>query len=192
MSRTHTRTVAHLEVSAAAFEEVRAKLAAADYGHAFSIEGEPGHEEVVAIDMHGIALIPLPTGDILDEKIRRIVEEARGKPMRVRYAAFDRIVALFDASPMKPPAEQTRRCIIGDYCQIHGFIHGAESEELRAALEKLIAEAKDQRSSLSRGDVTDLLNRIDARDSLAYLDAKARGENGPAADQTAAPRDRIT
>jgi hypothetical protein len=48
---TQTRTYAVLEVSTAAYEEIRAKLEAAGYEHAF-------HEDDgrVVIDMHGIAL----------------------------------------------------------------------------------------------------------------------------------------
>ena len=44
-----THTFVTLEVSAAAYEEIRAKLAAADYDHCFMEGGE--------IDMHGIALV---------------------------------------------------------------------------------------------------------------------------------------
>jgi len=44
-----TYTFVALEVSAAAYEEIRAKLEAADYGHCFTEAGE--------IDMHGIALV---------------------------------------------------------------------------------------------------------------------------------------
>lgn len=44
---THTRTFAEMEVSAAVFEEVAAKLMDAGYDHAF-VDG--------ALDMHGIAL----------------------------------------------------------------------------------------------------------------------------------------
>lgn len=50
MSRglTVTRTYAELEVSPAAYDEIAAKLRAADYGHVFTKDG--------LIDMHGIAL----------------------------------------------------------------------------------------------------------------------------------------
>lgn len=43
-----TRTLAHLEVSAAAFDEIAAKLREAGYNHAF-VDG--------AIDMEGIGLV---------------------------------------------------------------------------------------------------------------------------------------
>ncbi len=46
-----TRTYALLEVSPAAYAEIRAKLMAAGYEHAFHVD-----ERGEAIDMHGIAL----------------------------------------------------------------------------------------------------------------------------------------
>lgn len=97
-----TRTVAHLEISAAAFEEIKAKLAAAGYQHAFSIEGEPEHEAVIAIDMHGIAVIPTPDpltdNAISDGEIRRIAKAAIGKSKAERIQAFERICGLFGAT----------------------------------------------------------------------------------------------
>ncbi|NUP12928.1 MAG: hypothetical protein HOW73_43365 [Polyangiaceae bacterium] len=55
--------------------------------------------------------------------------------------------------------------VLRDYC-----LHGEEAEELRAGIEKLITETSDSgwRITLQR-----LLDEVDARDSLAYLDAKA-------------------
>lgn len=53
------------------------------------------------------------------------------------------------------------KCVIGRYCMGHKYIHGAEAEELRAFIESL---------SLSRQDRA-ALDAIDARDSLAYLEA---------------------
>lgn len=44
-----THTYATLEVSAAAYDEVKSRLLAVDYGHTINDEGE--------IDMHGIALV---------------------------------------------------------------------------------------------------------------------------------------
>lgn len=51
-------------------------------------------------------------------------------------------------------------CVIGVYCQRHGFIHGQEAEELRERLEELGDKA-----------VNRVLDEVDARDSLAYLEA---------------------
>lgn len=60
---TGTHTYALLEVSNAAYEEIAAKLRAADYHHAFN-EG--------AIDMHGIALVRAePTTGEPDEHTKR-------------------------------------------------------------------------------------------------------------------------
>ncbi len=44
-----TRTYAILEISRKAYNEIKALLKAADYGHAFAFNGD-------VIDMHGIAL----------------------------------------------------------------------------------------------------------------------------------------
>jgi hypothetical protein len=50
-------------------------------------------------------------------------------------------------------------CVIGDYCREHGFIHGAEAEELRERLSKL-----------NNAKVNAVLDDVDARDSCAYLE----------------------
>lgn len=50
MSYTHTYVI--LEVSQAAYDEIKSKLEAAEYQHAFHEDREHG----VVIDMHGIAL----------------------------------------------------------------------------------------------------------------------------------------
>lgn len=59
----------------------------------------------------------------------------------------------------RPPA---RSCTIGEYCDDHDFIHGAEAEELRERLAKL----KNRR-------VNAILDDVDARDAMAYLDRQA-------------------
>lgn len=52
---THTRTWAELEVSPETYHEIRDKLVAAGYGHAFGGDGE--------IDMNGIALVEQPRSE---------------------------------------------------------------------------------------------------------------------------------
>jgi len=59
-----------------------------------------------------------------------------------------------------------KKCVIGEYCSKHDFIHGAEAEELRSGIERLIDEGVTERG-LRR-----LLDEVDARDSLAYLEMK--------------------
>jgi hypothetical protein len=49
---THTRTYVILDLSAAAFDEIKAKLTAASYAHAFSQDAERG----LVIDMNGLAV----------------------------------------------------------------------------------------------------------------------------------------
>lgn len=58
-------------------------------------------------------------------------------------------------------------CVIGKYCHRHGFIHGAEAEELRKRIEGLITGHDDIYDSRLR----DVLDDVDARDSLALLEA---------------------
>jgi hypothetical protein len=61
-----------------------------------------------------------------------------------------------------------RECVIGRYCSRHGFIHGAEAEELRARLEAL----KD-------ATVNAVLEDVDARDSLAYVETERPEDTTP-------------
>lgn len=50
---TYTHTYAILEVSASAYDEIKSKLEAAGYQHAFHDDKD---EDGIVIDMHGIAL----------------------------------------------------------------------------------------------------------------------------------------
>ncbi len=65
------------------------------------------------------------------------------------------------------------KCVIGEYCRKHGFIHGGEAEELRQRLEALL-----ERGSFSGSEVRYILDDVDARDAAAVLEAAA-----PAAEQ---------
>lgn len=62
---------------------------------------------------------------------------------------------------------------MGHYCSEHNFVHGAEAEELRGKLEKLINEASiDEKVSVYQ--LQRLLDNVDARDSLAYLEGRPK------------------
>jgi hypothetical protein len=64
-------------------------------------------------------------------------------------------------------------CVMGKPCKEHdGVVHGAEAEELRAGLEKLVAEG-----FVTERAVTSLLDSIDARDSLAFLEAQRKNRS---------------
>ena len=52
---TYTHTYVTLEISAAAYDEIAAKLLKAGYSHCFNDDGE--------IDMHGLALVKSETED---------------------------------------------------------------------------------------------------------------------------------
>jgi hypothetical protein len=66
------------------------------------------------------------------------------------------------------------KCIIGVYCRKHNFVHGAEAEELRQRLGELLNVG----SETQHHTLQDVLDDVDARDSLAYLEA-----NGQAAER---------
>jgi hypothetical protein len=60
-------------------------------------------------------------------------------------------------------------CVIGKYCKDHDFIHGAEAEELREAIEQLEASTLD---AVLATTLRRLLDRIDARDSLSWCERR--------------------
>lgn len=56
-------------------------------------------------------------------------------------------------------------------CAVHvGAVHGGEAEELRAGIEQLIADDEELIWRAVRRELQDLLDRVDARDSLAHLE----------------------
>lgn len=64
-------------------------------------------------------------------------------------------------------------------CQEHGgIVHGMEAEELRAGIEELIAGADDSVDEdarvVSAADLQSLVDKVDARDSLAYREATSQ------------------
>lgn len=65
-------------------------------------------------------------------------------------------------------------------CNAHHCIHGGEAEELRSAIEKLIEEAHEDGDEfrISTGRLQRLLDSVDARDSLAFLEAGDRTRKG--------------
>lgn len=58
------------------------------------------------------------------------------------------------------------------YCSEHGFVHGAEAEELRHGIEKILSDACDEDDF--RRELRRLLEQVDARDSVAFLEASPR------------------
>jgi hypothetical protein len=70
-----------------------------------------------------------------------------------------RLYLMGDKDSTLPRQTTKPACIIGAYCRSHGFIHGAEAEELRERLEAL----DDPR-------VNAILYNVDARDSLAFTE----------------------
>lgn len=67
---------------------------------------------------------------------------------------------------------------VTDYCTVHGDVrHGKEAEELRAGVETLMEKSERTRGGGYAVNVVDLqrlLARVDARDSLAFVETKPR------------------
>jgi hypothetical protein len=66
----------------------------------------------------------------------------------------------------------------GVACADHGFVHGEEAEELRAGIERLASEHRGgagKRVTALCDDLLDLLDEVDARDSLAFREGKVGG-----------------
>jgi len=63
------------------------------------------------------------------------------------------------------------------YCLTHDFVHGAEAEELRSGIERLIERADadhDREPFVTVRELQRLLDKVNARDSLAFLEAEDR------------------
>ena len=79
-------------------------------------------------------------------------------------------------------ARPTNCPVYAGYCAEHGFTHGAEAEELREGVERILEkmpanseldtleDAQHELSSMRRA-LHDLLDAVDARDSLAFSES---------------------
>lgn len=92
-----------------------------------------------------------------------------------------------DNERKRPPT-----CPIRRFCLVHNYTHGKEAEELRAGVEELLE--KYSSGNAHHYDLEDLLaglqellETVDARDSLAYIEAK---KNDCPADPPAKPHRR--
>ena len=83
---------------------------------------------------------------------------------------------------VKEKRKKKLKCTVyKDFCMEHNFVHGAEAEELREGIEKIrgsIARNYDDDFILMTvlRQLDDLVERVDARDSLAFLEAKDEEE----------------
>lgn len=60
-------------------------------------------------------------------------------------------------------------CVFGQRCRKHGFIHGAEAEELRQRFEHLANDPHGDEAIRAR--ISQILDDVDARDSVAWGEA---------------------
>ncbi len=67
------------------------------------------------------------------------------------------------------------------YCDEHDFVHGREAEELRSGVENLIRNSNG--GKVSTRALQRLLDRVDARDSLAWREASDDGKEEATADE---------
>lgn len=96
-----------------------------------------------------------------------------GSPVNVETAVED-IKELEGRTRVYPPKS---RCYMLDQgCPVHGYIHGKEAEELREGLKKLIELAQDDADEMGVPvhAIEDMLDRVDARDSVAWLEASKK------------------
>jgi hypothetical protein len=113
--------------------------------------------------------------------------------MKLSSGDFEEIVAVardyLQGTPVDPEvlprafAEATVKladgCVIGVRCARHcGAVHGQEAEELRAGIAQILGNTSDVDDAaapdvlrLLRKSLIFLLDRIDARDSLAFCEA---------------------
>ena len=109
----------------------------------------------------------------------RLVSVAGGTP-RADHAAFARNFA-------EVIVKIAGCCVVGLSCEKHGgAVHGQEAEELRAGVEQILsntADARDDEAAFvlaeQRKSLIFLLDRIDARDSLVFLQSRDGAEEAP-------------
>ncbi len=81
--------------------------------------------------------------------------------------------------PANPPGRDEQACPVhSDPCPVHGYVHGAEAEELRAGIDGLIATrvlggGAEEELEIMRSDLIRLLDKVEARDSLAFLEKES-------------------
>ncbi len=106
-------------------------------------------------------------------EIKAAIEEARGLLRRGEVSVPDaRDIAL-------ALVQLSSACVVGAPCDQHGgAIHGQEAEELRAGVEQILRNTADVRAedavdvlAAIRKALIFLLDRVDARDSLAFREA---------------------
>lgn len=83
---------------------------------------------------------------------------------------------------------RSMECPLAKYCIRHNYQHGAEAEELRHGIENLIEHAEEVKFQSASSlfyelnmvpvkDLQSLIDQVDARDSLAFVEVKQKEES---------------
>lgn len=68
------------------------------------------------------------------------------------------------------------KCVLGEACDLHGFVHGGEAEELRSRFTEYAEDIQDKhkvRGKTVSEELISILDEVDARDSVAFLETRA-------------------
>lgn len=111
-------------------------------------------------------------------KIKAVKKRLRQLITIVRKEGFSAdVLALLDYTDKLE--EQMKKCQVHILpCTEHGYIHGAEANELREGVEELLKEDREYYNPQHLDDdrlasnLERLLNRVDARDSLAKVEGR--------------------
>ena len=123
------------------------------------------------------------------DQIEEIVDRARAYTKRSPHGdvTFGQVIEYAQAL-----VQIANACVVGLPCERHaGVVHGKEAEELRSGIEQILcntADVDDEDASHvlreMRKSLTFLIDHIDARDSLAFAEAKTSSPNASAIEPT--------
>lgn len=110
------------------------------------------------LSKHGGEPLDVPTADIAED------------------AHLEAVTVVREMIEMGVGRESGGSCPLrGVPCPDHGFVHGAEAEELRKGIEQVLLDHRDDTYVCNTfGSLRGLLERVDARDSLAFCETRRK------------------
>ncbi len=106
-------------------------------------------------------------------KIGQIIDAPLPYLKQTKYYVTDIRDKEVEITEIKGTTSEKPQCkCYSSHCAEHGFFHGAEAEELREKFENLIKN----KNKISANQIQKILDSVDARDSLAYLEFKKEQE----------------